>query len=311
MKLGLVQELEIVKITENGVYLSDPEDGAADSTQKREGHPSAELLPENLAITKVLLPKNQSPKNAQLGMRLSVFLYKDSEDRPIATTTIPPLTLGSIAMLPVKEVTKIGAFLSWGLAKDLLLPFKEQIVRVKEGDSVLVALYVDKSNRLCATAKIYDYLRTDSTYQENDHVTGTVYELIEAFGAFVAVDNRYSALIPKQELFRPLHPGDIVTARVSRVLPDGKLTLSVREPAYRELSSDAELIYKKLIAAGGFLPYHDKTDPETIREVFALSKNAFKRAVGHLLKEKKIRLSNVGIKAVGVDSSHAPANLKI
>ncbi len=306
MKLGVVQELEIVKITENGVYLSEVEDSTPGGTQAEKGESFfTKPLPGDLAVTKVLLPKNQSPKNAQLGMRLSVFLYKDSEDRPIATTTIPPLTLGTTAMLPVKEVTKIGAFLNWGLAKDLLLPFKEQIVRVKTGDSVLVALYVDKSNRLCATAKIYDYLRTDSKYQENDTVTGTVYELIEAFGAFVAVDNCYSALIPKQELFRLLQPGDIVTARVCKVLPDGKLTLSVREPAYRELLGDAELIYEKLIAAGGFLPYHDKTDPETIKQVFALSKNAFKRAVGHLLKERKITLSDVGIKAVGVDSSHA------
>ena len=208
-------------------------------------------------------------------------------------------------MLPVKEVTKIGAFLSWGLAKDLLLPFKEQIVKVKEGDGVLVALYIDKSSRLCATAKVYDYLRTDSEYHENDTVTGVVYEIIDAFGAYVAVDNRYSAMIPKQELFNPLKLGDIVTAYVRRVLPDGKLTLSLRGPAYLELSGDAAKIYDKLIASGGFLPYHDKTDPETIKSVFSLSKNAFKRAVGHLLKEGKITLSGVGIKAVGVDSSNA------
>ncbi|MDE7211750.1 MAG: RNA-binding protein, partial [Lachnospiraceae bacterium] len=106
-------------------------------------------------------------------------------------------------------------------------------------------------------------------------------------------------------LFSPLHPGDIVTARVRKVLADGKLTLSLREPAYRQLSDDAVLVYEKLTAAGGFLPYHDKTDPETIKEVFCLSKNAFKRAIGHLLKEGKITISNVGIKAVGMDSSHA------
>ncbi len=294
MKLGLVQELEIVRATENGVYLSDP------AENERGGR-----APEDLAVQRVLLPRNQTPKNAQPGMRLTVFLYKDSEDRPIATTTIPPITLGSTAMLPVKEVTKIGAFLSWGLAKDLLLPFKEQIVRVKEGDSVLVALYIDKSGRLCATSKVYDYLRTDSDYKANDSVTGIVYEIIESFGAYVAVDNRYSAMIPNQELFSPLHPGDIVTARVRKVLADGKLTLSLREPAYRQLSDDAVLVYEKLTAAGGFLPYHDKTDPETIKEVFCLSKNAFKRAIGHLLKEGKITISNVGIKAVGMDSSHA------
>ncbi|MDE7325377.1 MAG: RNA-binding protein [Lachnospiraceae bacterium] len=296
MKLGLVQELEIVRITENGVYLSDPADSTTDNTP-------ADRLPEDLTVQRVLLPKNQSPKNAQIGMHLTVFLYKDSEDRPIATTTVPPITLGNTAMLPVKEVTKIGAFLSWGLAKDLLLPFKEQIVRVKAGDGVLVALYIDKSGRLCATSRVYDYLRTDSEYRENDTVTGVVYEIIDAFGAYVAVDNRYSAMIPKQDLFCSLQIGDIVTAHVRRVLPDGKLTLSLRGAAYLELSGDAANIYEKLTAAGGFLPYHDKTDPETIKTVFSLSKNAFKRAVGHLLKEGKITLSDVGIKAVGMDSS--------
>lgn len=294
MKLGMVQELEIVKITENGVYLSAPDNVRATGN-----------APEDLAVPKVLLPKKQVPKDAQLGGKLTVFLYKDSEDRPIATTTIPPLTLGSTAVLPVKEVTRIGAFLSWGLAKDLLLPFKEQTVRVNTGDNVLVALYIDKSGRLCATSKVYDYLRTDSGYQVNDTVSGLVYEVIEAFGAYVAVDHRYSAMIPNQELFTPLKPGDAVTARVKKILPDGKLTLAIREPAYLQLPGDSALIYEKLVAAGGFLPYHDKTDPETIKSVFSLSKNAFKRAIGHLLKEGKITLSDVGIKAVGMDSSHA------
>lgn len=294
MKLGMIQELEIVKTTENGVYLSDPA-----------GSPRAGHAPEDLPVARVLLPKNQSPKDAQPGMRLTVFLYKDSEDRPIATTAIPPITLGTLAVLPVREVTGIGAFLSWGLAKDLLLPFKEQTVRVKEGDSVLVALYIDKSGRLCATSKVYNYLRTDSDYKANDNVTGTVYEIIDAFGAYVAVDNRYSAMIPNQELFQPLKPGDTVSARVRKVLPDGKLTLTLREPAYLQLSGDAALVYDKLVAAGGFLPYHDKTDPETVKKVFSLSKNAFKRAIGRLLKEGKITISDVGIKAVGMDSSHA------
>lgn len=294
MKLGMVQELEIVKITENGVYLSDPAGTAKPGN-----------APEDLTVTRVLLPKRQTPKDAQPGRKLTVFLYKDSEDRPIATTTIPPLTLGSTAVLPVKEVTKIGAFLSWGLAKDLLLPFKEQTVRVNAGDNVLVALYIDKSGRLCATSKVYDYLRTDSGYQVNDSVSGIVYEVIEAFGAYVAVDHRYSAMIPNKELFTPLKLGDTITARVCKVLPDGKLTLAIREPAHLQLSGDAALIYEKLVAAGGFLPYHDKTDPEIIKSVFFLSKSAFKRAIGHLLKEGKITLSDVGIKAVGMDSSHA------
>ena len=297
IQLGKIQELEIVKTTDNGVYLAEP----ADST-------TTESSSADLPVDRILLPRNQSPKQPRLGMRIRVFVYKDSEDRPIATTTIPPLTLGTLAVLPVKEVSKIGAFLNWGLAKDLLLPFKEQISRVKEGDSVLVTLYIDKSKRLCATTKVYDALQTDSDYKVNDKVTGMVYEIIDSFGAFVAVDNRYSALIPKRELFRSLKPGDFIEARVSTVHEDCKLDLSLREQTHIQLNVDADAVYKKLCAAGGFLPFHDKSDPELIKQEFALSKNAFKRAIGHLMKDGKITISNSGIKAVGMDSSAANYN---
>lgn len=294
MKLGMIQELEIVKTTVNGVYLAD----IAGEGTTQEG-------PEVLNVDRVLLPKNQAPKQPKIGMRIRVFLYKDSEDRPIATTVIPPLTLGSVAVLPVKEVTKIGAFLSWGLAKDLLLPYKEQTSRLRAGDNVLVALYLDKSSRLCATMKVYPYLRTDSEYKQNDTVSGIVYEVIDAFGAYVAIDHRYSAMIPKKELFSALKVGDTVEGRISSVLPDGKLTMSLRKQVHLQLADDAALVYDKLISAGGFLPYHDKSDPEDIKAKFSLGKNAFKRAIGHLMKEGKITISNVGIKAVGVDSSHS------
>ncbi len=295
IQLGKIQELEIVKTTDNGVYLAEPAGNVTD----------AEPSPADLPVDRVLLPRNQAPKQPQLGMKLSVFIYKDSEDRPIATTTVPPLTLGQIAMLPVKEVSKIGAFLSWGLAKDLLLPFKEQTSRVKEGDSVLVGLYIDKSQRLCATTKVYEYLKKDSTYKVNDKVRGTVYEVIDSFGAFVAIDNRYSALIPKRELFAPLKVGDFIEARVSTVHSDGKIDLSLREQGYLQLDTDAEAVYKKLCQAGGFLPFHDKSEPDEIKAEFSLSKNAFKRAIGRLMKEGKITISNSGIKAVGMDSSTA------
>ncbi len=295
IQLGKIQELEIVKTTDNGVYLAESAGNVTD----------AEPSPADLTIDRVLLPRNQAPKQPQLGMKLSVFIYKDSEDRPIATTTVPPLTLGQVAMLPVKEVSKIGAFLSWGLAKDLLLPFKEQTSRVKEGDSVLVALYIDKSQRLCATTKVYEYLKKDSHYKVNDKVSGTVYEVIDSFGAFVAIDNRYSALIPKRELFAPLKAGDFIEARVSTVHPDGKIDLSLREQGYLQLDTDAEAIYQKLCQSGGFLPFHDKSEPDEIKAAFSLSKNAFKRAIGRLMKEGKITISNSGIKAVGMDSSTA------
>lgn len=278
LKLGQIQTLEVVKTTDFGVYLSDPE-----STNQE----------------KVLLPKNQVPSGLKINNEIEVFLYKDSEDRLIATTTIPPLTLGNVALLKVKEVSSIGAFLDWGLAKDLLLPFKEQTMRVKTNDLIVVALYIDKSSRLCATMKVYDYLRTDSPYQKDDRILGTVYEVSDEFGAFVAVDNLYSGLIPKKELYRILKPGDSVEARVTSVKPDGKLDLSIREKAFVQLEEDASFIFEKLKEEGGSLPFHDKTDASIIKNEFNLSKNAFKRAIGHLMKENKITITSSGIFMTG------------
>lgn len=274
LKLGEVQTLQVVKTSDFGVYLGE----TANSEDK------------------VLLPKNQVPKEIKIGEEIKVFIYKDSEDRIIATTTIPALTLGKTALLRVKDVTSIGAFLDWGLAKDLLLPFKEQTTRVHTGEDVLVALYIDKSDRLCATMKVYEYLDLDSPYKKDDRVIGIVYEIIDAFGAFVAVDNRYCGLIPTKELYRSLKVGDSVEARVIHVKEDGKLDLSLREKAYVQMDADAEMIFKKLQEAGGFLPYHDKTDSDVIKVQFNLSKNAFKRGIGRLLKEGRIQITDLGIK---------------
>lgn len=274
IKLGETQTLEISKTTDFGVYLSEP---------------------GNDGSTKVLLPKSQVSKTSALGDKIEVFIYKDSEDRLIATTTIPQLSLGGTALLRVKEVTTIGAFLDWGLAKDLLLPFKEQTFRVHTGEDVLVTLYIDKSDRLCATMKVYNNLSCTSPYHENDRVIGLVYEIIDEFGAFVAVDNCYSALIPPKELYRSLKVGDSVEARIVHVKEDGKLELSIREKSYIQMDADSELIFGKLQEASGFLPYHDKTDSGVIKEVFGLSKNAFKRAIGRLFKEERIIISEEGI----------------
>lgn len=274
IKLGEVQTLEVLKSTDFGVYLCEVGQTGENS---------------------ILLPKNQVPSGLQTKDEIEVFVYKDSEDRPIATTTIPPLTLGKTAVLKVKEVTTIGAFLDWGLAKDLLLPFKEQTERVQLGKDVLVGLYTDKSDRLCATMKVYNYLDCDSPYKKDDKVTGVIYEIIDAFGAFVAVDNHYCGLIPTKELHRPLKVGTQVEARVIQVKDDGKLDLSIREKAYVQMDTDSEMILNKLKEANGFLPFHDKTDADVIKAEFNLSKNAFKRAIGRLFKEGKITISDKGI----------------
>ena len=279
MKLGKTQRLKVTRATDYGVYLTDliPNDDA-----------------DNLDIADVLLPKNQA-KDLCVDDVVSAFIYKDSEDRPVATTTLPLITLGEVAVLKCKEITKIGAFLDWGLAKDLLLPFREQTKKLEKGEDVLVALYIDKTGRLCATMKVYHYLSKNSPYTKDERVTGTVYEVSGNFGTFVAVDNLYSALIPKKELFHPIPIGARITARVINVLENGKLTLSCREKSFVQMDADARLIMLSLKSAGGFLPYHDKSTPEEIKERFGLSKAAYKRAIGALYKSGEITISDKGI----------------
>ena len=278
-RLGEIQRLQIIKHVPMGAYLSLPET-LRDSSEAKE---------------LILLPKKELPDGSEAGDLIDVFIYKDSEDRPIATTTIPPLTLGTITTLKVVQSTKIGAFLSWGLMKDLFLPFKEQTYHVKEGDLVLVSLYIDKSERLCATMKLYDLLRTDSKYEKDSSVTGTVYELSDNFGAFVAVDNIYSALIPRNELFKRVYIGERIHARVKEVRDDGKLTLSLREKTQFQMDRNSVIIMENLSAHGGFLPYGDKSSPEVIRSEFEMSKSEFKRAIGRLYKDKKILIKEDGI----------------
>ena len=234
IELGKFQELIVVKQTDFGVFLNTPTGAEQD---------------------KILLPKAHVPQGTQLKDVLNVFVYKDSEDRPIATTLEPDITLGGVARLYVKEVTPIGAFLEWGLSKDLFLPFKEQLYPVKEGDAVLVTLYIDKSDRLCASMKVYD-----------------------------------------KEVFETYRINQPVYARVAQVLEDGRLTLSVRKKIPEQMNEDAEVIYDCLETAGGFLPYHDKSDPEVIKREFHMSKNAFKRAIGHLQKAGRIKIESNGIR---------------
>ncbi len=277
IRLGEKQELTIVKSVEFGVYL-------APSAQQKE--------------QRVLLPGKQVPEDAKVGDRLEVFIYRDSDDRMIATTAVPKLMMGQVEELTVVQVGKIGAFLDWGLEKDLFLPFKEQTYRVKQGDRVLAALYIDKSSRLCATMNVYRALRSDSPYKKDDRVTGRVYEISDNFGAFVAVDNRYSALIPKKELYGRVELGEDIEARVTDVLEDGRLNLSIREKAYLQIERDAEELLHILDSYEGVLPFTEKSDPEVIRRETGMSKNEFKRALGHLLKEGKIQIKEKVIRKV-------------
>ena len=273
--LGEKQTLVVTKKVDFGIYLAE------------EGTDGSE---------RVLLPKKQVPQDVKLGDKLEVFLYKDSDDRLISTITEPKLMLHQVGRLTVTDVGKIGAFMDWGLEKDVLLPFHEQTRRVRKGEEVLCALYIDKSSRLCVTMNVYEYLSTDSPYKKDDRVTGVVYEMSDNFGAFVAIDDKYSALIPKKELYGDIQIGDIVGARVISVRDDGKLTLSIREKTLEQMDIDAKKILEEIDAYNGVLPFTDKASPDIIRDKISMSKNEFKRAVGRLLKEGKIEIFERGIR---------------
>lgn len=276
IELGKIQTLEIVKFTDFGAYLSD----------------------ERGSEEKVLLPIKQLPEGAQLGTKIEVFVYRDSKDRLISTVKTPYITLGQAAKLKVNDVTSIGAFLDWGLEKDLFLSFKEQTTRVKPGQSYMVALYIDKSNRLAATMKVYKYLPTGEGYEKDQGVSGTVYEISDKFGVFVAVDDKYQGLIHKNEVHTKLSIGDVVEARITSVKEDGKIDLSLNKKSYLQMDDDAEKILKVIEEFDGVLPFNDKASPEVIEREFGMSKASFKRAVGRLYKERKIEIGEKSIRII-------------
>lgn len=277
IRLGELQKLEVIRKAEMGIYLNDRNEESEESEES------------------VLLPKKQVPEDTKIGDEIEVFIYRDSKDRLIATTKKPKLLLGEIGYLKVVERTKIGAFLNWGLEKDLFLPFKEQTRKVKNNEECLVGIYIDKSDRLCATMDIYKFLKNKSPYNINDKVSGMIYAFKKDIGAFVAVDNKYHGLIPKNELFGVYNNGDIVDCRVTNIREDGRLYLSLREKSYIQMNEDAVYVLNKLKSNGGKLQLNDNSSPKKIKNELDMSKSAFKRAVGRLLKEKQIKITEKGI----------------
>lgn len=279
INLGNYQTLYIVKKTDFGVYLSE-------NSKMSEGE------------ERVLLPIKQVPEDAHVGDQIKVFIYRDSMDRMISTTAVPKITLGELKVLKVKDVTKIGAFLDWGLEKDLFLPFKEQTCRVMPGEEYLVSLYIDKSSRLAATMDVYKYMKLAGDYEKDDIVEGIIYEIKEELGAFVAVDDEYAAMIPAKEIHEKLRVGQRVKARVTDVREDGKLNLSIRQKAYEQMDKDAETVLRVIEEYDGVLPYNDRVSPEIIERDFHMSKAAFKRAVGKLYKQRRIEIKEKCIRII-------------
>ena len=277
MKLGEIQSLSIEKKVEFGVYLTDGSE-------------------------KVLLPKKQVPEGIAIGDSIKVFVYKDSKDRLIATTNTPKLTLGQMGVLAVSQINKVGAFLDWGLEKDLFLPFKEMTRKPEEGDEILVRVYIDKSKRLCASMKgLYEMLSTKPPSQVGDEVEARIYEFGHDFGTFVAIEDKYSAMIPRHEDVSKYRIGDVLMVRVTGIKEDGKCDVTIRDKAYVQMDEDAEALLDLIDSYAGVLPFTEKASPEVIKRETGLSKAAFKRAVGRLYKERKITLEGGKIRAVVED----------
>ncbi|HEX2945655.1 MAG TPA: S1-like domain-containing RNA-binding protein [Clostridia bacterium] len=277
IELGKIQKLRVMRKASIGLYLNSVTDKSGED---------------------ILLPNNQVPSGVDIGDEIEVFVYKDSEDRTISTLKKPKLTVGDISALQAVAVTRIGAFLDWGLEKDLFLPFREQVGKVVKGGIYLVALYIDNSDRLCATMNIYNLLSSESPYKVNDRVQGTVYSISKELGAFVAVDNKYQGLIPKKELYGSFKEGDRIEVRIKKVRQDGKLELSVRDEAHNEIEKDAQIIMGRLKLNGGTLHLNDSSSPEQIKAELSISKAAFKRAVGRLLKEGAVEITGDGLRMI-------------
>ncbi len=274
MNLGEINELTILRFTSVGAYLGDEEDND------------------------VLLPNKYLTPEMELDEKVNVFLYKDSEDRIVATTETPLLKLNEFALLRVKDVNPIGAFLDWGLEKDLLVPFREQKVKMEVGRSYLVTLrYDDATDRLFASGKIQRYL--DAC--EDESILNSEVEIIvgdtSELGVSVIVNNRYSGIIYRNDVNRPLRKGERLQAFVYNIREDGKLDLRLERADIQRFDEAAERIHE-LLKDQHKLYLSDKSDPDLIRESVQMSKKMFKQAVGKLYKAKLIKINEDSIELI-------------
>lgn len=241
----------------------------------------------------ILLPNREIPVGTNEGDRVAVFIYLDSEKRIVATTQTPRIALGEVAFLTVTAVTEIGAFVDWGLGKELLVPFAQQSKQLYVGERQPIGLYIDKSQRLAGTMYVTDLLdRRPRRCARDEIVVGEAWRNDPEIGLFVIIERSFVGLVPADEPHQ-LRRGDAARCRVTNVLPDGKIVLSLRQNAYQEIAADAEKILA-VMARPGAGPVGDRSSPDEIRARFGLSKKAFKRAVGRLLKEQRVALDEHG-----------------
>ncbi len=241
----------------------------------------------------ILLPTKYVPANVNMGERLRVFVYRDSEERLIATTLQPAATVGEFAALPVVATTSHGVFLDWGLEKDLFLPFSEQHQRLAVGPKYLVRIMLDRTtDRVMASARLEQFLDDNpaDALREDQEVRLTVWEYTE-IGIKAVIEDRYQGLLYRNEVFTDLHPGDKLTGYIKKVRDDGKVDVTLRKKGYEEVQDAQEVVFRKLVTNGGTLPLTDSSAPEDINKWLGMSKKTFKRAVGGLYKAGKIRLA--------------------
>ncbi|MDD4596772.1 MAG: S1-like domain-containing RNA-binding protein [Lentimicrobiaceae bacterium] len=272
---GKFNKLRIVKILDFGIYLDGGEMG------------------------EILLPMKWVPEGSQPDDGIEVFLYFDSSDRPIATTMRPYAQVGEFAFLRVKAVNEVGAFLDWGLEKDLLVPFREQKVTMVEGKSYIVFVYSDEqSNRIAASAKVENFLsREPADYQPGDEVELLLWRTSE-IGYLAIINNTHEGLIYASEVFTDLERGERIKGYISKVRKDGKIDLSLQKPGYEKIDEFARGILELLRENNGFLALTDKSPAEEVYRLCGMSKKNFKKSIGALYKRKLIILENEGIRLI-------------
>lgn len=270
--LGKYNTLIAARETANGIYLKD--------VQEEE----------------VLLPNKLVPKNLKMGEQLSVFVFNDSEDRPTATTQQPKIQLNEFAYLKVNEVNRFGAFLDWGMDKDLLVPFKEQAKKMEEGKWYFVYLYLDEeTNRLVASGKLNRFFQSDSIDMQEGQEVDLLINFRTDLGVNVIINNRYKGLIYKSDLFQEIKPGDRRKGFIKRIRPDNKIDVTLRKEGYSKVPDGAHKIIEKLKQNDGFLNLSDKSKPSEIYELLGMSKKTFKKAIGGMYKRRMIRIEKNGI----------------
>jgi uncharacterized protein len=274
IKAGVFHFLKVQRKTAVGLFLEDGKDG-------------------------LLLPKRFAPSRIQIGEELKVFVYHDSEDRLIATTQIPKAVVGEIAFLTAVSITPQGAFLDWGLMKDLFVPKTKQLTGMRVGGNYLVKLYVDEqTGRVAATEKFESSLSNEElTVKEKDLVQLLVYRPTE-IGYVVIINNRHMGMLHFNEVYRTIEVGDALEGFIKTIRPDNKIDVVVGKPGYQRVEDEAGKILRLLRENKGYLPYYDKSSPEDIYAFFGMSKKTFKMTLGALYKQQKILLTVTGIKLV-------------